>query len=80
MLMAASKALAESAEQATRSNGAILPALKDIQQISKQIAFAVAKQAIEEKLALPVPDDALKAKIEATFWQPEYRQYRRTSF
>jgi len=80
MLMAASKALAESAEKATRSNGAILPALKDIQQISKQIAFAVAKQAIEEKLALPVPDDALKAKIEATFWQPEYRQYRRTSF
>ncbi|NVJ55786.1 MAG: oxaloacetate-decarboxylating malate dehydrogenase, partial [Vibrionaceae bacterium] len=80
MLMAASKALAESAEQATRSNGAILPALKDIQQISKQIAFAVAKQAIEEKLALPVPDDALQAKIEAIFWHPEYRQYRRTSF
>lgn len=80
MLMAASKALAKSASQAELKHGAILPSLKDIQQISKQIAFAVAKQAISEELALPIPDDALREKIETTFWQPEYRQYRRTSF
>lgn len=85
MLMAASQALADCAsqslsKQATLNNGAILPPLKEIQTISRTIAFAVAKQAIAEGLALPLPDDALKDKIEATFWHPEYRQYRRTSF
>lgn len=80
MLMAASKALSDCASQTICNNGAILPPLKDIQEISRTIGFAVAKQAITEGLALPLPDDALKEKIEASFWHPEYRHYRRTSF
>ncbi|MDA0127557.1 SLC13 family permease [Vibrio sp. MarTm2] len=62
------------------NQGAILPPLDEIQAISKHIAFAVGKQAIEEGLALPLSEAALNHAIETTFWQPQYRHYRRTSF
>ncbi len=62
------------------NQGAILPPLDEIQAISKHIAFAVGKQAIEEGLALPLSETALNNAIETTFWQPQYRHYRRTSF
>lgn len=80
MLMAASRALAECAEDSESNQGAILPPLDEIQAISKHIAFAVGKQAIEEGLALPLSEAALNNAIETTFWQPQYRHYRRTSF
>lgn len=80
MLMAASEALAYAASQTNLDHGAILPPLNQIQTISRSIAFAVAKQAMDEGLALPIADQVLEQEIEANFWKPEYRHYRRTSF
>ncbi|WP_428807947.1 malic enzyme-like NAD(P)-binding protein [Vibrio lamellibrachiae] len=80
MLMAASEALAKAASEFELVHGAILPPLKEIQSISRDIAFSVAKQAMAEDLALPISDQAVLKEIEACFWRPEYRQYRRTSF
>ncbi|MFS1424131.1 hypothetical protein [Shewanella sp. 10N.286.48.A6] len=47
--------------------------------MSKYIAFAVAKKAIEQELALPCPDELLQQQIESNFWEPEYRRYKRTA-
>ncbi len=80
MLMASSLALSECSPLGKNGTGSLLPALEDIQAVSKYIAFAVAKKAIEQELALPCPDELLTQKIDSNFWEPEYRRYRRTSF
>ena len=57
-----------------------MPPLEEIQEVSRQIAKVVAKTAQLQGQALQVSDAALDAAIEANFWSPEYRQYRRVSF
>lgn len=79
MLMATSVTLAEASPVATDSEGALLPKLVDLPNLSKTIAFNVAKVAIKEGLALPLSDEQLQAKIDKNFWQPEYRPYKRVS-
>lgn len=79
MLMTASETLAQVSPLANTGEGDLLPPLTDIAKLSKKIAFAVAKTAIAEGKALAISDDVLQEKIEANFWEPEYRQYRRTS-
>ncbi len=78
MLMASSEALAECAQE--YDSNALLPPLSDIRNVSKIIAKAVARQAMEDDVAVTISDEALDEKIEANFWIPEYRDYRRTSF
>ena len=80
MLMESSRALAKCSPMAVNGQGALLPPLEAIHSVSKKIAFAVAKKAIEEGVALEIPDDALEESIEHHFWQPVYRKYKRTSF
>ena len=77
--MAASQALADAAMAYQPKNG-LLPPLSEIKTVSKKIAKAVALQAIEDGLALPVAEEVLEQELVNQFWQPEYRQYRRTSF
>lgn len=79
MLMAASEALAEVSPLANTGEGALLPPLTAITDLSKRIAFAVGKVAIEQGLALELSDDALHAAIERNFWLAEYRPYKRVS-
>ncbi|WP_417763828.1 NAD-dependent malic enzyme [Shewanella sp.] len=80
MLMASSRALAECSPLAQNGEGSLLPRLEDIHAVSKHIAFAVGKVAIEQGYALPTTDEQLLQAIEDNFWRPEYRRYRRTSF
>lgn len=79
MLMATSAALAEASPLAQTGEGSLLPPLKEIANLSKKIAFDVSKVAIQEGLALEVPDDVLRERIEKNFWLPEYRPYKRVS-
>ncbi|ABM00824.1 NAD-dependent malic enzyme [Shewanella amazonensis] len=80
MLMASSRALAECSPLAKDGSGPLLPPLEEIHDVSKHIAFAVAKVAIEQGHALDTTDELLMQSIEANFWYPEYRRYKRTSF
>jgi len=57
-----------------------LPDLAGIHQVSRHIARMVAKCAMSQGLAAKLSDEVLNKSIEANFWQPEYRHYRRTSF
>ncbi|TMO60303.1 NAD-dependent malic enzyme [Pseudoalteromonas aurantia] len=79
MLMVSSKTLAESSPLANTGKGCLLPALVDIEQLSKRIAFAVAKSAMEEGVALEMDDDAIWAAINKNYWLPKYRNYKRCS-
>lgn len=79
MLMAASAALAEHSPLVNNGEGLVLPELKDIQTVSRAIAFAVGKAAQEQGVAVLTSDEALHQAIDDNFWKPEYRDYRRTS-
>lgn len=80
MLMAAARALANCSPVAIEGKGAVLPPLSDIQDVSKKIALAVARRAQEDGVALETDDETIQKAIEANFWQPGYREYRRASF
>ncbi|MBD3898528.1 NAD-dependent malic enzyme [Halomonas sp. ML-15] len=80
MLMAASNALAKGAPMVQEGKGPLLPPLAEIREISKAIAFEVAKQAMAEEVALTCDDETLRDAIEANFWYPRYREYRRKAF
>ncbi len=80
MLMASSRALAECSPLALDGEGPLLPPLEEIHKVSKHIALAVGKVAIEQGHALPCTDELLEQSIEDNFWTAEYRRYKRTSF
>lgn len=80
MLRESSRALSECSPLAINGSGALLPPLEEIHTVSKKIAFAVAKKAIEQGYALEITDEALHQKIEQYFWKPVYRRYKRTAF
>ena len=79
MLMAASRTLAEQSPAAQQPQSALLPPLNGLSSLSKKIAFAVAKCAMQQGLALEISDQALEQVIEKNFWSSEYRQYKRVS-
>jgi malate dehydrogenase (oxaloacetate-decarboxylating) len=80
MMIAASTALASVSPLANTGNGSLLPKLDDIRFVSKLIAKSVILQAIKDEVALPIPEELIEEKIEENFWEPKYRDYRRTSF
>lgn len=58
-------------------NGCMLPPISRARDLSRYIAAAVGKQALDERLA-QIPDEAtLLAEIEANFWVPAYEPYER---
>jgi malate dehydrogenase (oxaloacetate-decarboxylating) len=79
MLMAASNALADASPMVTDPEGELLPPLTEIGRLSRKIAFAVAKVAMDQELALTIPDELLEQRIENNFWKAEYRPYKRVS-
>ena len=80
MLMAASRALAENSPLATSDSGALLPPLSEVKALSKAIAYAVARQAQKDGVALGSSDEAIRNSVERNFWFPRYRRYRRAAF
>ena len=80
MFIAASEALASCSPLVKADGDELLPSLDSIREVSKVIAVAVAKQAMQEGHAFAISDDELERRITANFWTPEYRSYRRTSF
>lgn len=80
MLMASSMALAECSPTLKDLDADLLPSLDDLQQVSKFIAFKVAKAAIADGVALALSDELLEKSIEDNFWKPEYRRYKRIPF
>lgn len=79
MMMVASEVLAAASPLSLEGKGALLPPLEQVADISKAIAFSVARQAQQQGLAPAISAVELKTAIEANFWLPRYRDYRRIS-
>lgn len=80
MLMASSNALAECSPKLQDISADLLPEIDQIQQVSRFIAFRVAKAAMADGVAPIIEDAALEKMIESNFWTPQYRPYRRVTF
>jgi malate dehydrogenase (oxaloacetate-decarboxylating) len=75
MLMVASEVLSTSSPIVKGEGISLLPPLHVISQLSKNIAFAVIKQAIKQKLSDVLSDEVIIERIEQNFWKPDYRDY-----
>lgn len=80
MLIASSAALADCSPKLQDPQADLLPDLDSIKDVSKFIAFHVAKAAINDGVAPAISDEQLRESIERNFWKPAYREYRRVPF
>ncbi len=55
-----------------KSGGALFPRFKELHDISKHIAVAVAQKAQEEGIAKKMTPEETMLAVEKTMWQPEY--------
>lgn len=79
MLVAASRTLADASPLANGESNHLLPAITEIAELSKKIAFAVGKVAQEQGHALELADEVLEQRIASNFWRAHYREYKRVS-
>ena len=77
LLVAAVQALASAAPVLNSDGAGLLPDVKDVREISVQIAKNVIKKAVEEGLAqekgIPDDDKELEEWIREQMWDAEYR-------
>ena len=76
MLLASSEILAGASPRASGTGKDLLLPLQQITEVSRSIAFAVAKVAQEQGHALKILDAQLHARIDQIFWTPHYRHYK----
>jgi malate dehydrogenase (oxaloacetate-decarboxylating) len=76
MLMAAAVTLSRCSPALTDPDGSLLPPLEDIRQVSRKIARAVGRQAIEEGVASIMTEEAIERAVTANMWTPDYLPLR----
>jgi malate dehydrogenase (oxaloacetate-decarboxylating) len=79
MLVIASEQLAQASPILRTGQGALLPPLTEIANLSKIMAFAISKIGQQQGVAPKMTDDDLIAAIEKQFWLPDYRKYIRVA-
>jgi malate dehydrogenase (oxaloacetate-decarboxylating) len=72
MMIAAGRALGENSPALSDPSAALLPALKDLRTIARQIAFEVGVEAQQAGVAQATSPEELRERIAATQWTPEY--------
>jgi malate dehydrogenase (oxaloacetate-decarboxylating) len=77
MFIAAARTLSELAPVRRDPSLALVPPLREVRDVAKRVAVAVAVQAQRDGVADAVSDDELQRRIGATMWSPEYLPYRR---
>jgi len=76
MFMAASKAISASVTPEQEAMGLLLPAMKDIREVSAAVAFAVGQEARNSGLGRLLDDDRLAFIVRRAQWDPAYISYR----
>ncbi|MCE3045965.1 NAD-dependent malic enzyme [Legionella sp. 16cNR16C] len=75
MMMAAAMALSDLSPAMIKGEGALLPDLRVIRDVSRHIAKAVILQAIKENHADKISDAEIETAIKETMWYPEYEVF-----
>ena len=76
MFMAAARALADLSPAAKGESSRLLPPVNELRAVSRVIASAVAREAIDDGVAAPYDEAEIEARIDAHVWEPVYRPYR----
>ncbi|MGH8229809.1 MAG: NAD-dependent malic enzyme [Steroidobacteraceae bacterium] len=76
MFVAAARALSELAPACRDPEGLLLPALEDVRAVSRQVAIAVAREALREGLVEELSDAEIEARVATRMWTPRYLPYR----
>ncbi len=77
MILAAAKELARLAPTLDDKHASLLPSLSDSRRLSRSIAQAVGRQAIQDGQAQVADEDCLELEIQANIWEPIYVPYQR---
>jgi len=79
MFLLAARTLADAVTADRRETGALYPPVSLLRSVSRSIAIAVAREAVESGLAgiAPTSDDDLDAMVDAAMWWPAYVPYER---
>jgi len=77
MVMAAAKELARLVPTQKDKNASLLPSLSDSRRLSRLIAQAVGRQAIQDGQAQVAGEDGLDRELQANIWEPVYVPYER---
>lgn len=76
MFLAASKRLSSLVTREQESRGLLLPDMKDIRHVSREVARAVAVEARDRGLGCQLPEEEIALRIAAAQWDPRYYPYR----
>jgi len=77
MIMAAAEELARLVPTQKDKQASLLPSLSDSRQLSRSIAQAVGRQAIQDGQAQVAGEDSLSRELQANIWEPVYVPYER---
>ena len=77
MILAAAKELARLVPTQTNKQASLLPSLSDSRQLSRSIAQAVGRQAIQDGQAQVADEESLELELQANIWDPVYVPYQR---
>jgi malate dehydrogenase (oxaloacetate-decarboxylating) len=77
MIMAAAQSLAETSPAQRDPKAPLLPLLRDIHDVTRHIARAVALQAQRDGVAERISPEALEIQMTSNFWIPAYPTLRR---
>jgi malate dehydrogenase (oxaloacetate-decarboxylating) len=78
MVMAAAKELACLAPTQMDKEASLLPSLSDSRKLSRAIALAVGRRAIQDGLSQLAGEDSLDRELQANIWEPLYVPYERS--
>jgi malate dehydrogenase (oxaloacetate-decarboxylating) len=77
MMLAAAKTLGSHSPALQDPTGSLLPRVNSIRDVALDIAYGVGTKAQEEGLAPTSEPDALRKKLAASQWFPEYAPYEK---
>jgi malic enzyme len=75
MLVAAARSLAEAVSAERLDAGLLYPPIAELPSLAQTIAGAVAREAGESGIGLPMSDDEIQAAVRAATWDPVYKPY-----
>jgi malate dehydrogenase (oxaloacetate-decarboxylating) len=76
MLLTAARVLAGRVSPARLAEGALYPPLSSLRDVSRSIAIAVAREARDAGVGLPLSDAEIEDTVERQMWWPDYIPYR----
>ena len=75
MMLAAARTLAGNSPALKDPSASLLPPLTDLRRVAAEIAVEVGIAAQKERVAVPMTEDELSARVMATQWTPDYPSY-----